>query len=195
MYQYIKGQLTEVKPTGVTVENSGIGYHLLVANPFRLEQYINTEVKIYTEFIVREDAQLLYGFMAEDEKSLFNSLLKVTGIGPKSALAILASASPSDIIRAIENEDSVFMQKFPGIGKKTASQIILDLKGKLQITDNVEETNKSVTTNDYLSEALLALEALGYSKRELTRVEKKLADESLESVDANVKRGLKLLLN
>ena len=194
MYQYIKGQLTEVKPTGITVENNGIGYHMLVANPFRLEQYINTEVKLYTEFIVREDAQLLYGFMAEEEKSMFNSLLKVTGIGPKSALAILASATPNEIIHAIENEDSAFMQKFPGIGKKSASQIILDLKGKLKVTDQVEAT-VTTTTNDYLAEALLALEALGYSKRELTRIEKKLQNESLDSVDQNVKAGLKLLLN
>lgn len=194
MYQYIKGQLTEVKPTGITVENNGIGYHMLVANPFRLEQYINTEVKLYTEFIVREDAQLLYGFMAEEEKSMFNSLLKVTGIGPKSALAILASATPNEIIHAIENEDSAFMQKFPGIGKKSASQIILDLKGKLKVTGQVEAT-VTTTTNDYLAEALLALEALGYSKRELTRIEKKLQNESLDSVDQNVKAGLKLLLN
>ena len=83
MYQYIKGKLTEVKPAGVTVETGGIGYLLLVPNPFRLERYISTDVTIFTELIVREDAQILYGFMSESEKSMFKSLLKVTGLDRK----------------------------------------------------------------------------------------------------------------
>lgn len=195
MYQYIKGQLTEVKPAGVTVETGGIGYLLLVPNPFRLERYINTAVTIYTELIVREDAHLLYGFTSESEKSMFKSLLKVTGIGPKSALAILAAASPNDIILAIEREDHAFMQKFPGIGKKSASQIILDLKGKLKPDNTAQETEPANTDKAYVEEALMALEVLGYSKRELSKIEKKLAAENISSVDEAVKTGLKLLLN
>ena len=192
MYQYIKGKLTEVSPSGITVEANGVGYFIIVANPFRLESKINLEALIYTELIVREDSHTLYGFMSAEEKDMFNSLLKVTGIGPKSSLAILASASPSQIVQAIEREDSAFMQKFPGIGKKTASQIILDLKGKLKVDFETIETSYA---NDHIDEALLALEALGYSKRELARIEKKLSAESFQSVDEAVKTGLKLLLN
>ena len=196
MYQYIKGKLTEVKPVGVTVETGGIGYLLLVPNPFRLERYINTDVTIFTELIVREDAHTLYGFTGESEKSMFKSLLKVTGIGPKSALAILAAATPNEIISAIEREDNAFMQKFPGIGKKTASQIILDLKGKLKPDDLLAPAETVPSANpSYIEEALMALEVLGYSKRELTRIEKKLQKEEITSVDEAVKLGLKLLLN
>ncbi len=197
MYQYIKGKLTEVKPAGVTVETGGIGYLLLVPNPFRLERYISTDVTIFTELIVREDAQILYGFMSESEKSMFKSLLKVTGIGPKSALAILAAATPNEIILAIDREDHTFMQKFPGIGKKSASQIILDLKGKLKPEgmEAVTEIKTADASASYIEEALMALEVLGYSKRELTRIEKKLEKEDISSVDQAVKTGLKLLLN
>lgn len=195
MYQYIKGKLTEVKPIGVTVETGGIGYLLLVPNPFRIERYINTDVTIFTELIVREDAHILYGFMSESEKSMFKSLLKVTGIGPKSALAILAAATPNEIILAIDREDHTFMQKFPGIGKKSASQIILDLKGKLKPDGMTEVTEVKASDSSYVEEALMALEVLGYSKRELTRIEKKLAKEEISSVDEAVKTGLKLLLN
>lgn len=196
MYQYIKGKLTEVKPVGVTVETGGIGYLLLVPNPFRLERYINADVTIFTELIVREDAHTLYGFTGESEKSMFKSLLKVTGIGPKSALAILAAATPNEIISAIEREDNAFMQKFPGIGKKTASQIILDLKGKLKPDELPAPAETAPAASpSYVEEALMALEVLGYSKRELTRIEKKIQKEEIASVDEAVKLGLKLLLN
>lgn len=196
MYQYIKGKLTDVKPIGVTVETGGIGYLLLVPNPFRLERLINTDVTIYTELIVRDDSHTLFGFTDESEKSMFKSLLKVTGIGPKSALAILAAATPNEIILAIDREDHAFMQKFPGIGKKSASQIILDLKGKLKPNENITMTEVMGSNNEsYVEEALMALEVLGYSKRELTRIEKKLIKENIKSVDEAVKLGLKLLLN
>src|SRR5690625_451474 len=109
MYQYIKGKLTEVKPAGVTVETGGIGYLLLVPNTFRPQRYISTAVRILTARIVRGDAQIRYGFMSESEKWMFKSLLKVTGIGPKSAVAMLAEARPNEIIPAIEREDHTFM--------------------------------------------------------------------------------------
>src|SRR5699024_254140 len=106
-------------------------------------------------------------------------------------LAICAASTPDEVITAVENEDQAYMSKFPGIGRKTASQIILDLKGKL-----VDSGKAAVSTSDsdYVKEALLALEALGYSKRELSKVDKKLQTESYESVDEAVKTGLKLLV-
>jgi Holliday junction DNA helicase RuvA len=131
---------------------------------------------------------------------MFLSLIKVTGIGPKSALAILASSSPNEVKIAIENENDAYLTKFPGIGKKTARQIVLDLKGKVQINDIDERQQLDLGVEDdsatqVIKEALLALEALGYSKRELTKVEKALNKDTFESVDEAVKRGLQLLVS
>ena len=101
---------------------------------------------------------------------MFLSLIKVTGIGPKSALAILATSTPNEVKRAIENENDTYLTKFPGIGKKTARQIVLDLKGKVKITeedsDSLLQVDATSTVQDqFVQEAMLALEALGYSKR------------------------------
>lgn len=200
MYAYIKGTLTVLNPTHVVVEASGVGYEIQTPNSYRFQKQMDQEVVIHTSLIVREDAQLLYGFINQEEKDMFLSLIKVTGIGPKSALAILASSSPNDVKIAIENENDAYLTQFPGIGKKTARQIVLDLKGKVQINevDSSQLLNMGTDSNGataIVKEAMLALEALGYSKRELTKVEKTLAKESFESVDDAVKRGLQLLIS
>lgn len=199
MYAYIKGTLTELNPTHVVVEASGVGYEIQTSNSYRFQKYMDHEVVVHTSLIVREDAQLLYGFINQEEKDMFLSLINVTGIGPKSALAILASSSPNDVKIAIENENDAYLTKFPGIGKKTARQIVLDLKGKVQINDVDSSQILNMDTQDHanapiIKEALLALEALGYSKRELTKVEKSLSKETFDSVDDAVKRGLQLLI-
>ncbi|MGJ5700766.1 Holliday junction branch migration protein RuvA [Staphylococcus equorum] len=200
MYAYIKGTLTELNPTHVVVEASDVGYEIQTPNSYRFQKQMDQEVVIHTSLIVREDAQLLYGFINQEEKDMFLSLIKVTGIGPKSALAILASSSPNDVKIAIENENDAYLTQFPGIGKKTARQIVLDLKGKVQINevDSSQLLNMGIDSNGataIVKEAMLALEALGYSKRELTKVEKTLTKESFESVDDAVKRGLQLLIS
>ncbi|WP_437272646.1 Holliday junction branch migration protein RuvA [Staphylococcus succinus] len=200
MYAYIKGTLTELNPTHVVVEASGVGFEIQTPNSYRFQKYMDKEVIVHTSLIVREDAQLLYGFINQEEKDMFHSLIKVTGIGPKSALAILASSSPNDVKIAIENENDAYLTKFPGIGKKTARQIVLDLKGKVQINDidskqALELGVDSSSVAPIINEALLALEALGYSKRELTKVEKALNKDSFDSVDDAVKRGLQLLIS
>lgn len=194
MYQYIKGVLKEVTPQYITLETNGIGHLINVPNPFRFESAVNSEMTIFVDLIVREDSHTLYGFKDMEEKTLFQSLLKVTGIGPKSAMAILAASSPQGVINAIENEDQAYMQKFPGVGKKTASQIILDLKGKLGPAESSGEDTPKNSNAHFISEALLALEALGYSKREITRIEKHLKTIDIESVDDAVKKGLKFLV-
>ncbi|MGN4239172.1 Holliday junction branch migration protein RuvA [Staphylococcus equorum] len=200
MYAYIKGTLTELNPTHVVVEASDVGYEIQTPNSYRFQKQMDQEVVIHTSLIVREDAQLLYGFINQEEKDMFLSLIKVTGIGPKSALAILASSSPNDVKIAIENENDAYLTQFPGIGKKTARQIVLDLKGKVQINevDSSQLLNMGIDSNGataIVKESMLALEALGYSKRELTKVEKTLTKESFESVDDAVKRGLQLLIS
>lgn len=200
MYAYIKGTLSQLFPTHVVVETCGIGYEIQTPNSYRFQKYLEKEVQIYTSLIVREDAQLLYGFINEEEKEMFLSLIKVTGIGPKSALAILASSTPNEVKLAIENENDAYLTQFPGIGKKTARQIVLDLKGKVTITeensDDLLQTQVNGNEqNQIISEALLALQALGYSKRELTKVEKSLNKHNVNSVDEAVKIGLQTLVS
>lgn len=200
MYAYVKGTLTQLFPTHVVVETSGIGYEIQTPNSYRFQKYLNQDVQIFTSLIVREDAQLLYGFISEEEKDMFHSLIKVTGIGPKSALAILAASSPNEVKRAIENENDAYLTQFPGIGKKTARQIVLDLKGKVTITEVDSESLLQVDVNNneqsqVVKEAMLALEALGYSKRELSKVEKVLNKQSVSSVDEAVKLGLQTLVS
>lgn len=200
MYAYIKGTLSQLFPTHVVVETCGIGYEIQTPNSYRFQKYLEKEVQIYTSLIVREDAQLLYGFINEEEKEMFLSLIKVTGIGPKSALAILASSTPHEVKLAIENENDAYLTQFPGIGKKTARQIVLDLKGKVTIieenSDDLLQTQVNGNEqNQIISEALLALQALGYSKRELTKVEKSLNKHNVNSVDEAVKIGLQTLVS
>lgn len=200
MYAYIKGTLSQLFPTHVVVETCGIGYEIQTPNSYRFQKYLEKEVQIYTSLIVREDAQLLYGFINEEEKEMFLSLIKVTGIGPKSALAILASSTPYEVKLAIENENDAYLTQFPGIGKKTARQIVLDLKGKVKITeensDDLLQTQVNGNEqNQIISEALLALQALGYSKRELSKVEKSLNKHNVNSVDEAVKIGLQTLVS
>ncbi|WP_432202035.1 Holliday junction branch migration protein RuvA [Staphylococcus warneri] len=200
MYAYIKGKLTQLFPTHVVVDVNGVGYEIQTPNSYRFQKYLDKEVQIFTSLIVREDAQLLYGFIHEEEKDMFLSLIKVTGIGPKSALAILATSTPNEVKQAIENENDAYLTKFPGIGKKTARQIVLDLKGKVQITEENTDTllnvmNESNANESMIKEAMLALEALGYSKRELSKVEKVLKQSNMESVDEAVKIGLQTLVS
>ncbi|EIS6373099.1 Holliday junction branch migration protein RuvA [Staphylococcus pseudintermedius] len=199
MYAYISGKLTALHPTHIIVETtSGIGYEIQTPNSYRFQKNLDQTVKVYTSLIVRENAQLLYGFIDQEEKDMFLSLIKVTGIGPKSALAILAASSPNEVKRAIENENDAYLTQFPGIGKKTARQIVLDLKGKVVVTEEVSEGLLDIATEQEdlaVQEALLALEALGYSKRELKKVEKAMQQQIFSDVDEAVKYGLKQLIS
>ena len=192
MYAYIKGNISEINPTNIVVDNNGIGYEVVVANPY--EYQLNEEKTIYISQQVREDSNILYGFSNKEQKKVFLLLLKVKGVGPKSALAILAGGTSAEIIGAIENQDAVYLTKFPGIGKKSAQQIILDLQGKVDFSMTSISSAPSAV-NNYLSDAMLALEALGYSKKELAKIEKKLSAHDFNGVDEYVKQGLKLLMN
>ena len=183
MYGYIIGIITKINPKYVICENNQIGYILIVPNPYNFS--IGTEYKIFTYQHVREDEISLYGFLTEEEKDLFLKLISVSGIGPKSALSILATGSVNEIVRAIEARDDKYLKKFPGIGAKASLQIILDLKGKLNFDSSIIENNK-------LSDVKEALISLGYSSKEIDSVLKKL-DENKE-INVLVKDALKLLV-
>ena len=205
MYDYIKGQVTRVTPEFVVVEQQGIGYRLFTPNPFAFRKSEEV-VQVYTHLNVREDTHQLMGFLTLPARELFRKLILVSGIGPKGALAILAGGEPTHVIQAIEREDETFLMKFPGVGKKTARQMILDLKGKLNDLidielmefDNDDEPSlfDHTQANHELEEAMLALMALGYSERELAKVRPQLKVETaLQTTDEFMKRGLQLLFS
>lgn len=185
-------------PEYITLDQNGLGWLIMTPNPFSFHKTDEIQ-QVFTYLHVRQDIQLLLGFKTLEQRELFKKLITVSGIGPKGALAILASGIPSQVVGAIEREDEAFLVQFPGVGKKTARQIILDLKGKLQdlFTDiNLDDDEHSLLTmaeNDALDEAILALEALGYSQRELTKVKNKIEHEELDT-EGYMKMALQLLL-
>lgn len=201
MYAYIKGTIQEITPSFVVAENNGIGYHIYFANPFRLSGEMKQEAKIYIYQSVTQDDVRLYGFINKEEKELFLKLIGVSGIGPKSAQAILAAEDHVGLVQAIENNDVTYLQKFPGVGKKTASQIILDLQGKLaDLSPEVEEAfgNKAATVNERnieLEEALEALMVLGYTQRAIKKVTPTLKEMQDASADDYIREALKHLIH
>jgi Holliday junction DNA helicase RuvA len=201
LIEFIKGYVDDVTPEYIVIDHRGLGYQIHTPNPFSYKKSKQEEIIIYTYQHVREDLIALYGFQTREEKALFMKLLNVTGIGPKGALAILASGNPSQVIEAIENENDTFLVKFPGVGKKTARQIILDLKGKLGDVAALyapdlfthKDFEKKQTTNEALNEAIEALKVLGYAEREIKKVVPALQEESL-TTDQYVKKALQKLL-
>ncbi|MGN8841288.1 Holliday junction branch migration protein RuvA [Niallia sp. HCP3S3_B10] len=201
MYEYIKGNVEFVGPEYIVIENNEIGYQIKTPNPFSFSAFSGNKITVFTYHYVREDNISLYGFRSQDEKALFTKLLNVSGIGPKGALAILASGEPSQVISAIEAEDEAFLVKFPGVGKKTARQMILDLKGKLAdfMQDSspdlftVDKQLAKVESDSAMDEAILALTALGYSEKEVKKISPHLKREQL-TTDGYIKLALKLLL-
>ena len=186
MYGYIIGKITKISPKYIICENNGIGYLIIVPNPYNYK--LNQDYKVFTHQYVREDIIDLYGFISEEEKDLFLKLISVSGIGPKSALSILATGTVKEIVNAIENRNDAYLKKFPGIGAKASQQIIRDLKGKIAFEASEEETKSDGKMLD-VEEALIAL---GYSKKEIQKVLPKL-DKSLE-VGILVKEALKMIV-
>ena len=188
MIAFIKGSVYSFGIDHVIIETvSGIGYKVYYnhSQPLTLGQ----NVLLFTYQQIREDAHVLFGFMRKEELELFEKLISVKGLGPKTALGILTAASYSQVVNAIEQGEVNFLKKMPGIGAKTASQIILDLKGKLVST----EESKPVI-NSKIMDAIEALKALGYKNAEIQAISKQMQEQDLDSAEAYVKLGLQLLL-
>ncbi|WP_080874248.1 Holliday junction branch migration protein RuvA [Oceanobacillus timonensis] len=201
MIAYIKGKLTSIKENAVIVDVHGVGYEIHCPNPYVFEPEMNQQVQIHTHHHVREDAQILFGFRNTDEKYLFTKLISVSGIGPKGALAILAGVNIQGFISAVENEDEKFLTTFPGVGKKTARQIILDLKGKLvhdfaieSTAEQSSEATAGTSEREIVSEALDALKALGFTSSELKKITPQLkSDQTLTNTDEVIRKAFTLL--
>ncbi|HGF1449830.1 Holliday junction branch migration protein RuvA [Streptococcus suis] len=195
MYDYIKGILTKITAKYIVVETHGVGYLLQVANPYAYSGQVQQEVTVYTHQVIREDAHLLYGFMTEAEKSVFLSLISVSGIGPTTALAIIAVDDNDGLVRAIEQKNITYLTKFPKIGKKTAQQMILDLEGKLVMSEEAGPVQQVAPSSENiaLDEAMEAMEALGYRPAELKKI-KKFFDGTNDTAENYIKSALKMLM-
>lgn len=187
MIAFISGRVHSFTQDWVIIENQGIGYRVFFAHPEALS--LNQQVSLYTYHYIREDEQSLYGFLSMDEYDLFVKLISVKGLGCKTASGILAASTFERIIMAIEVSDVAYLKTMPGIGAKTASQIILDLKGKLVATHTKEQTG-----NPLLMDALEALKSLGYKPGEISSIQKDLVQSDAKTSDEYVKIALGLLL-
>ena len=196
MYEYLKGIISKITAKYIVLEVNSIGYILHVANPYAYSSLINQENQIYVHQVVREDAQLLYGFRSEEEKQLFLSLISVSGIGPVSALAIIAADDNAGLVQAIEQKNITYLTKFPKIGKKTAQQMVLDLEGKVVIAGDdlsAKAVVQASNENQELEEAMEAMLALGYKAAELKKI-KKFFEGTTDTAENYIKSALKMLV-
>ena len=191
MITYLSGKLIEKTPTAFVIECGGIGYEVKVS----LNTYTNIgsdeAVKLYTQFIVREDAQILYGFADKDEREMFNLLVSVSGIGPSTAILMLSSLTPPEVAQAIAAEDVTTIKGVKGIGMKTAQRVIVDLKDKM-LKFELSSDNVTTPNNTIRFDALTALISLGFDKKIAEKtLEKVFSDQG--SVELLIKDALKKL--
>lgn len=195
MFDYIKGQLTKITAKYIVVEANGLGYIIYVANPYSFSDSVNQQVTIYLHQVIRQDAHLLFGFHTEEEKDVFLKLISVSGIGPMTALAIVAVDDNEGLVMAIDNSDIKYLMKFPKIGKKTAQQMILDLAGKFVEApkDSAPTSKANAGGNLQLDEAIEALLALGYKATELKKI-RAFFEGTDETAEQYIKSALKMLM-
>ena len=196
MFAYIKGSLEQKSNNYVVIEVGGIGYKIFMATKaIETLGEIGKVVKVHTHYYVREDNISLYGFNTNEELRMFELLLQVSGIGAKSAIAMLSEISPSSFALAVISDDISQLVKIPGIGKKTAARIVLELKDKLKTEEAItktEEVKLSITNEEETSEAIAALQVLGYTKREIEKALENVDTKNLQ-LEEIIKQGLKNL--
>ena len=191
MIHHLSGKLIEKNPTEIIVECAGVGYFVKISLNTYSKIIDAADVKVYTQFIVREDAQLLYGFADQPERDLFNLLISVSGIGPNTAILMLSSMSPNDVALAIGSEDVKTIQSIKGIGLKTAQRVIVDLKDKMLKFGQGDQTS-AISNNSIRFDALTALVSLGFDKRTAEKALDKVEGDA-ESVEQMIKKALKVL--
>ena len=185
----IQGRLLEKAPPMILLDCNGVGYEIQVSMlTFYDLPEIGTEIKLLTHFIVREDAQLLFGFASTQERKLFRLLIKVNGIGAKVGLSILGGMTVHELMTAITNQEPDLLIKIPGIGKKTAERLVLELKDKFNADQIKLTSDKEPTILDDIQNALIAL---GYSSKDVITVTKELASDI--SLNDGIRQALKLL--
>ena len=181
----LNGLLAEKNPPEILVDCNGVGYEVLVPmSTFYNLPSLGEKVSLLTHFVVREDAQILYGFAQATERAAFRQLIKITGVGPRTALSVLSGLSVEELAQAVTTQEAGRIIKVPGIGKKTAERLLLELKGKLGADMGIHVNLSSGSQSDILQ----ALVALGYSDRDAALALKALP------LDVGVSDGIKLAL-
>lgn len=196
MFAYIKGSLEEKMSNYIVVETMGIGYKIFMSKTAigRAGEMGNT-VKIYTHYHVREDEISLYGFLSKEELNMFELLISVSGVGAKSAIAMLSNIEPSEFAMSIITNDITKLTKVPGIGKKSAGRIVLELKDKLKAEQEIAKTQATdivIEEDEEIDEAISALQILGYNRKEIEKALQKF-DYKTMSIEDIIRNGLKYL--
>ncbi|MBP6459820.1 MAG: Holliday junction branch migration protein RuvA [Crocinitomicaceae bacterium] len=191
MIAQLQGKLIEKNPTNLVIDCGGVGYDVKIS--LHTFSSIGSEeaIKVFTQFIVREDAQLLYGFASKEEREMFTYLISVSGIGPNTAMIMLSSLIPHEIAHAIQTEDVRTIQSIKGIGVKTAQRVIIDLKDKMiKWSSSVENLPVGHNTNKF--DALTALVSLGFDKKNAEKALDKISTGD-DTVEQLIKGALKIL--
>jgi len=189
MITQIKGRLIEKSPTQLVIDCNGIGYSVNISLYTFSKLSKEENIKVFTHLIVKEDSHSLFGFLTKGERELFQLLISVSGVGASTARVMLSSLSPSEIISAVANEKVSIVQSIKGIGSKTAQRIILELKDKILGIENNENDFELIPKE--IEEAISALEVLGYSRKQTTKLVSKIkSDEPEISTEALIKRSL-----
>ena len=200
MIAFVRGTAVDMTENSVIVETGGIGYEIYMTGTDLSQIHMGEEVKIHTYFNVREDAMQFYGFRSKDDLQMFKLLLGVNGVGPKAAVGVLAGITADELRFAILSDDVKTLSKAPGIGKKTAQKLILELKDKMKLEDAFEiklahEQEKAAAglgeVSDGRQEAVEALVALGYSSTDALRAVRKVTDVAPDDVEGLLKAALK----
>lgn len=192
MIYSLAGKIQELAPTFAVVNVNGVGYYVGISLQTSEKITAGQEVKLYTQQIFREDAQLLFGFFSKEEKEVFNLLISVNGVGPASALIMLSSLSNFEISSAILSGNAMLLQKVKGIGVKTAERIIIDLRDKVGKFGISEENISTFVNNKIKEESLSALEVLGIPKKTSDKIADKILKQNPDlSVEELVKQILK----
>ncbi len=186
----LTGVLVEKNPPQIVLDVQGVGYEVDVPmSTFYNLPALKEKVVLHTQFVVREDAQLLYGFLTHEERLAFRQLLKISGVGPKLALSVLSGLSLADLASAVENKEAGRLTKIPGVGKKTAERLILELQGKFATAGALFSAGtKDISAS---SDIINALQALGYNDKEADWAAKQLPKDA--SVSDGIRQALKLL--
>ncbi len=185
MIGMLAGKLAHKQPPQIIVDCGGVGYEIETPMSTFLElPALGTDVRLYTHLLVREDAQTLFGFSTEDEKLLFRSLLKVSGVGAKMALSVLSAMSVGDFTRCVQQEDTAMLTKIPGVGRKTAERLIIEMRDRLKKSAaGLAAINRPAGIGDARTEAFDALAALGYKPAEIKRLLGSMQTEGMSSED------------
>ena len=190
MIGYLHGSITHLMVDCCLINVQCVGYRVFIADSTRTKLKLGQEATLFTYLNVREDALLLYGFYTQAEYDLFNKLISVSGIGPKVAMGMLSAITVDNLCRAIQQKQLGILTKLPGIGKKSAERLVLELKDKVQAQDDLEALFvPEGDAGDVISEAMLALQSLGYSQSEITPLLKKAT--KLKTVEEIIKYALK----